>query len=227
MTKAEIGPYLAGMQRPVTYSISKKYPQIDGDDLFDAYSEGCMAAIKTGSTTAAELADALFIGAYEHVYQLMKDKREFVSHVQEGRPHEALIDFRMFHPKFVNSLTDIQHKIYFFRQKQHKIPQISAKVGRTPQYVATEMYQIRKKYYKWTHRRSLFRSSYIKLLPNYLKGVFSLSYVEGWSTYKIAKALGMSQNQANSFLSRGRRILLDKGKMQVVNKSLIHNFHVK
>ena len=226
MNKSEIGAYLASLQQHVVNAVKHTYPGygVSQAELFDVYSAGCLHALETGYTEAQELRDALFDGAYKSIHGLMKSRTQFLEHVVRGKPHEAVIDFRMFHPKFYNNLTALQRKVYILRQKCTKTAQIATQVGISQSHVCVELYCLRRRYYRWMRRRALFRKSYLRHLDPHMREIFVRSYIDGYSSRDIARDIGKTQNYVNSILSTGKRKLIDKGKMVSYNKRLIYNF---
>lgn len=228
----DIGQYLVSIKSNVINAIKHKFPRcICSEELDECFSESCVVCLqsiaKDPSLDKEKLREIVFDAAFKKAGAYLLDRREKQERIIKNRPHRAYIDMKTFLPIFVNNLTPMQKKVYLLRRKAYKIKQISSEIGISQTYVCTELRLIRRRYFRFIQRRSLYRPEYLEVLPKCMREIFKMSYEDGLRSCVIAAKLNKSQNYINVILSHGKRLLINKEMMQVCNKTIIYDHKLK
>lgn len=173
--------------RPFIYSkLKQQYPSLPGHVVEDVFSESVLNILTTSDQVEDGKIVYTFLGyAYQEIFKVLKDRREFQVKVVQKRRHQNPIDFKDMDVRFSKFLTPLQRQLYDYRVKGVRVKDIRKETGKTINCVNVETFLIVKKYVKWKKRMEAYKIVNESSLCPYVRSILH-DLSEGMTVSEIA-----------------------------------------
>lgn len=191
--------------RPKVFNIIKKkcnYATIE--EIEDAYSITSVKLLKNHKKLhEGDIFHASIKETFDALGRAFNESWKFNRYVVEGRRHYDSIDFNKLDPRFRNSLTPIQQKV--FEERCTGVKGYSKTKSKC--YVVTTAFYIIRKYRKWIVRvKGVTQDKIDKLSRKNFREVMTLVN-QGYSNIEIGKRMNMSLGHVSVAICLSRRLM--------------------